>query len=308
MLLLSALVFSLQTHVGHGSGQLDWNIGSESTDTTSPNILSELKFDNIRSTQVGLNVTLSFAVPVESFRIILEGGFNRGSVENGQAIDSDFSEDNRNGLFSKSKSYVSGKGLREYDVGIGLQYTFYPNQLIPFAQTLSLIYGGQRQEQILNLQQGQQLVAEPDFFASSTSIDSLNQRLEDLDSDYSSQWSSQWLAANYQISILAWTLSARYQYFLGVYRGEGRWNLREDFQQPKSFVHEADSSGQEIKLGLAYRFSAQVQAQLNWMSGSWQTEDGISKTYFIDNTVQLIRFNGANRRTSVLRLGVTYLF
>lgn len=308
MLLISALMVSLQTHVGHGSGQLDWNIGSDSSNALSPNILSELNFDNIRTSQVGVDANISFAAPVENFRVILEGGFNRGSVENGQAIDSDFSENNRNGLYSKSKSYVSGKGLREYDAGIGLQYTYYPNSLVPFAQAFSLIYGGQQQKQMLNLQQGQQLVAEPQFFSASTSIDSLNQRLAGLDSDYSSTWSSQWLAAEYQISISDWTLSARYQYYSGVYHGEGRWNLREDFQQPKSFVHDADSSGQQIELGLAYSFSSKMRAQLNWTSGDWQTEEGLGKTYFSDNTVQYIGFNQANWHSSAMRLGVNYTF
>lgn len=308
MLLLSALVFSLQTHVGHGSGQLDWNIGSESSNAMSPNILSELDFDNLRTSQAGLNANISFAAPIENVRVILEGGFNRGSIESGQAIDSDFSENNRNGLYSKSKSYVSGKGVREYNVGIGLQYSFYPNKFLPFAQSMTVIYGGQQQEQMLNLQRGQQLVAEPQFFSASTSIDSLNQRLAALDSDYNSKWSSQWLAAEYKISMSDWTLSARYQYFLGVYHGEGRWNLREDFQQPKSFVHDANSSGQQIELGLAYRFSERMQAQLNWVSGNWETENGVSKTYFVDNTEQHIRFNEANWSSSTFRLGVNYSF
>ncbi|GAB1267999.1 hypothetical protein NBRC116493_12520 [Aurantivibrio infirmus] len=307
-MLLSALVLSLQPLLGHGSGQLDWNIGSDMSTNATPNVLSELNFDNIRTYQAGLNVGISFAAPVDGFRVLLEGGFSRGEIENGQAIDSDFAEDNRNGLYSKSTSYIRGDGTREYNIGVGLQYTLHPNRLVPFTQSLAMVYGGQQQEQMINLQKGQQLVAEPQFFGSSASIDSLNQRLASLDSDYDSSWSSHWLAADYQISISSWTLSARYQYFKGFYSGEGRWNLRENFQQPKSFTHEAESSGQQIQLGVAYAITRQIRAQLNWMSGAWQTEDGTSKTYFIDNTVQYTRFNEANWRSSALQFGVSYQF
>lgn len=71
------------------------------------------------------------------------------------------------------------------------------------------------------------------------------------------------------------------------YRGEGRWNLRQDLNQAPSFVHEAETTGWggwDGLLGLYYRPWDWLEFEGGARAGYFEVMDGDDTVYLSDNT------------------------
>lgn len=298
MLIAATLALSLQPFAGLSEGHLDWTIADSLAPNSSPNILSELEFENIHSYSTGLNVELSTTFILPELKVFVEGEGSYDVVNRGSSKDTDYNGDNRTGIFSQSKSQVAGDYLLSLRGGAGVSYDVIPHRL-----TLALSGGGAHREQNLNFQRGTQLVADPLYFFPTT-IDDLNASLQNLDSDYVTEWRSFWLAGRITLQHGRFVYYARYQVDNGNYYGEGRWNLRANLQQPKSFTHHADSSGSQFEIGLNYSLTPSTSLHGSWVGGKWETDPGIDTTFFTDNTVRRTRLNDVVWEASYYRIGV----
>lgn len=302
MLAVSTLVFALQPYVGVGAGTLDWNIARDLSGSAVPNVLSELEFENVDSRRVGL--AGSAGMPVFSSRLTLFAEIDAAyaQVDGGKTTDADFAGNNRTDLYSLSRSQVRGDEQTELSGGVGLEYA-----LVPARHYLALIAGSYYQEHNLNFKDGNQLVADPGFFGTTT-ISDLNASLENLDSDYRSEWWGPWLALRYRWQADPWHIALRQQWYQSNYYGEGRWNLRDDFAQPRSFEHRADGDGWRTQLRVGYAISERWDINISWLQGQWQTDAGVSTTFFSDDTTAVSRFNGGRWESSQWRFGLGYIF
>ena len=298
MLVAATLVLSLQPFAGWSEGHLDWTIADGLAPNSSPNILSELEFENIRSYSTGLNIELSTTFIWPELKLFAEGEGIYDFIERGSNKDTDYNGDNRTGVYSQSKSQIAGDNLLSLSGGFGLSYAVMPQRF-----TVAISGGGSHKEQKLNFRKGTQLIADPSFFFPVT-INDLTASLQSLDSDYATEWQSSWVAGRITLYYGDIAYYARYQADAGKYYGEARWNLRANLKQPKSFTHHADSSGSQWELGLNYFLTQRVSMHFSWMGGEWKTDPGVDTTYFTDNSVQVTRFNGAVWKSSHYKIGV----
>jgi len=86
------------------------------------------------------------------------------------------------------------------------------------------------------------------------------------------------------------------------YRGQGTWNLREDFRKDPSFSHEADSiglTGLDGVLAIAYRPWKYFEVEAGGWISFFKVWDGSDTTYFSDQTTAVATLEEAK----ALRLG-----
>ena len=119
--------------------------------------------------------------------------------------------------------------------------------------------------------------------------------IDGLDSSYDTEWSGPWLGtkATYTPSE-RWQFSVDLEYHWADYYAEADWNLRDDFQHPKSFVHKADGKGFVGKVGVSCQLTQRWSVGFNAVYSDWKTDDGIDKLYLVDGAVLKSRLNEVN--------------
>lgn len=307
MLLAASLTFSLQPWLGLGQSDLSWNIAQDLSGTITPNVLSELQFEDMRAYRAGLSGSLRAGVIHPDLQLLVEGEASLGRIERGTTTDADFLRDNRALVGSLSEADIEGDEDESWSAGLGFTYA-----LVPEAHMVGLIAGAYWQDSDINFRNGRQLIANADYFPG-VSVDALTRNLQQrLDSNYLAEWSGSWLAGQYEFRRQQWSLHLRYQQYRGEYYGEGRWNLRAEgrfpLQQPRSFSHDADSAGESWQAGLEYRLGEQSALHVQWMSGRWDTDPGLARIFFADGTVARTRLNEAEQSSSEIRIGLSYAF
>ena len=91
---------TIRASTGYRMDNLDWNIAGDQNGQ-NPNIISELEFDDIEIDQRGLEANLLVN------QVYSRGSIHFGNIKDGECTDSDYDEDNRKGLWSRSKSEIN---------------------------------------------------------------------------------------------------------------------------------------------------------------------------------------------------------
>lgn len=296
--LTMALTFGLQPFVALEEGDLHWNIARDLHGEQSPNILSELEFDSINGHAVG------FAGDVVSpwyhnWQLWLEGSVAKVSVNRGTTVDSDYRGDDRGAPYSRSRSDIVGqRGLR-YNGGLGLRYQFAPSH------SLALVVGVYHLDQTLNFQRGTQVLASPNIYTENQ-VANLDRTLhEELDTDYASTWEGNFSGAIYEWQSGRWSHQWRAQYHRGRYYGEGRWNLRSDLQQPRSFSHYVNSTGLDYSWQIDFAMAQNWSANMQWLYRDWDSDAGVSVHFLSNGEIGATRFNQVGWRAKQWRFGIT---
>lgn len=280
----------LESHfdIGYRHDQVDWNIAGLNG---TPNILSELQWQNIQSVMLNTGAALSFADNWYG-----EANLGYGNIFDGRNQDSDYFLDNRQGEFSRSNNLTEDgatidlSGAIGYHLNIGWKNTTPNLRLTP-----KLGYAFHTQQ--FNTTQGFQTI--PAFGS-----------FDGLDSYYDATWFGPWggLATRFNVS-KALTLDAQVDYHLADYEGTGNWNLRDDFAHPQSFTHKAEGYGITASALARYRLNNDWTLRL---SANWQTwqahHSGVDTTNFSDGTSLTTGFNGANWDSYGFNFGVEYRF
>jgi outer membrane protein W len=101
---------------------------------------------------------------------------------------------------------------------------------------------------------------------------------------------------------------ARLEYHWADYYGKGDWNLKDNFQHPVSFTHDAQGIGTVISLGAGYILSRDWSLQLRADVENWDTDYGTDRTYFSSGATSDTRLNVVNWESLAIMLGATYRF
>ncbi|MBV1914267.1 MAG: hypothetical protein KUG72_02715 [Pseudomonadales bacterium] len=274
--------------VGYRVDQLDWNIASDPSGTHTPNILSELTWDDIESVELQFDFSGKLA---SQFYYHLD--LSIAGIRKGKNQDSDYHGNNRTLEFSRSNNNASDGYLGDISGAIG-----YPIQLDEdgkkrFRLTPLLGYSYHRQN--FSITDGEQTLA-------SAGTPPLGP-IAGLDSSYEAEWYGPWFGFELAFVLAPGVnLDIQFEHHVGEYLGVGNWNLREDFQHPRSFEHIADSSGNSLFLSLVidrgwlWIVSAQFQ--------KWQTDAGTDRIFFSDDTSVTTRLNEVNWQSNSLSFGV----
>lgn len=232
---------TLEVGSGFRVDHFNWNVAGEKIGHHKffPNILSELKWDELRMWTVDGKLVV---VTCNDVYLRADGTF--GSIYHGTVRDSDFYCDDRSGIFSQSRSNA-GKG-RVFDVSgaIGYQYVWVHGALviIPLA-------GYSHDAQHLHMFDGDQEICCDRDSGELLPIG----RIHRLNSTYKASWFGPWIGMNLGWNVnRCFSIFAEYQYHWPRYRGTGEWNLREDL--PDGFHHRARGKGHVIEGNATYEF------------------------------------------------------
>lgn len=269
---------------GFRSSELKWNIASDLSGTTTPNILSELKWENVYGYEVKPSISyVQKKGTLKGLRIDAEA--NKSIAFSGDNQDSDYLGNNRTGEFSRSNNSSDAGHSEGFSADIGYQFDF-GNSRRQNVMNFAILFGYAVQNQRFAIRDGFQTIPSDGSFA-------------DLRSSYETEIKTPFIAAEFASSFSkSHYFKIRGQISRGTYDGVGNWNLRQTFQHPVSFKHEADGTGFAIGAKYGWEFHPNMQLTLASNYNYFKTDDGLDKTYFTNGNVSNIRFNEA-RYTSI---------
>jgi hypothetical protein len=290
---------------GYRVDQLDWNIAGN-LGGTSPNILSELSWDDLESYQVtagGRLVKASHSLPLGG---LVRGSFSYGSIFSGSNQDSDYSGDNRTREFSRSNNGADEGNVWDLSLGGGVAFFLADRKL-----SLSPVLGFSYHQQNLRIRDGYQTLSDPNNLQPLPPGVKLPPvgPIAGLDSTYDTEWRSGWLGLDLDyLPLPNLRLHGTAEFHAGNYEATGDWNLRNDLQHPESFKHTSDNAyglvtNLELRTG-----GERLQVSLDVAYQKWRAEDGLDWIYMSDGTVGVTRLNEVNWEATSIDAGLTVLF
>ena len=278
---------------GYRKDDLDWNIGGYLLPDYYVNVLSELTWDDLESYQVKFQGSL--LIPNV---IALRGIADYGWIFDGDNQDSDFAGDNRTSEWSRSNNSADDGDV--WDVSLAIGYPFRTGGEV--IGTITPLIGYSYHEQNLKMSDGYQTI--PDLGA-----------FPGLRSSYDTEWYGPWLGIDLnfrapEIKTFAHRFETffSYEYHWADYEAEADWNLRDDFQHPKSFTHDADGNGWIFRTGFNFILQRNIALNFNCDYQDWSTDSGTDKIYFADGTTAKTRLNEVNWTSYSLGLGLSMRF
>ena len=284
---------SFKFYNGYRKDDLKFNIAGTSAGT-NPNILSELTWSDLRMVQAKAKIET-----VLYNHLVIEGLAKYAEIYKGDVQDSDYSGDNRTAEFSRSNNKSDEKNAMDFSGGIGYRVNLDNNpQILPeFDQLwLTALAGYAYDSMHLKMTDGLQTIPATGVF-------------NGLDSTYIPRWKGPWVGLQLGGEKKRISGFLRVEYHFVDYYAKADWNLRADFQHPKSFEHIADG-GQALVFELEGNYRLNERWSLNANAGiqNWRMEDGLDRTFFSDGTILTTKLNEVEWKSYALMLGATYAF
>ncbi|QNR84698.1 outer membrane beta-barrel protein [Pedobacter riviphilus] len=271
--------WNIKPYIGLQQSKFDWSIAGNAAGA-NPNILSELIWKNLKGPGFGLdikyNITKRFSVKATN---------QYSSITKGEAEDTDYAEDNRQGAFyfdllNANKGYL-------YDASLQLSY-----QLLKFGEfNINPIVGLSYNQQKFHL------------LESANNPDS-----KGLNSTYEARYKgfdfgTELVLKTQKFSICATVLGSFY-----TYSAKANWNLIPNFAKPVSFTHKANSFSLSGGINLAVPLNKSLQVEVDYKINNINTYSGVDKAYFNRKPTEETQFNGASFRKNAVLLGLNFGF
>ncbi len=277
---------------GYRNDDLEWDIGGY-YNGQYVNVLSELTWDDIESFQVKFQGSL--LIPnIIAFR----GIANYGWIFDGDNQDSDFEGDDRTQEFSRSNNNADDGEV--WDVSLAVGYPLRWGRFV--VGTITPLVGYSHHEQNLEMSDGYQTIPPTGSFPG-------------LDSSYDAEWEGPWIgidlsfrAAELKTFAHRFETFFSFEYHWADYDAEADWNLRDDFQHPKSFEHDTDGDGWIIRGGFNLVFQRHVALNFNFDYQDWDTDSGTDKIFFANGNTAKTRLNEVTWTSYSLGLGLSVRF
>lgn len=277
---------------GTRSGDLQWNIAG---DSDGPNILSELSYQGLEFTEFRTFGSVTFNTgKLKNWRF--DTSFSNGEATKGDVYDSDYDSDDRQDEYSRSRSSAVGSETTNFDLSAG--YRLSLNRAI----TLTPMAGFAYNTQFLKMSDGEQLL-----YTKGGGVQ-LGNFSHELNSHYTTQWMGGWLGFNTGIETEHHALNLQYKFHVAQYHAEANWNLREDFEHPKSFEHWAVGTANVLELNYQWRWSENWSANARAFREAWQTEPGDDVVYLSDGTSGKTDLNVVTWDSAGYDLSLQYVF
>lgn len=260
MFCVASLAAESEVWIGAGWRQdhLDWSIGIPDG---GPDILSELEWKGIKMWQISGGMRGPIC---QNWYYRLKGDFAK--IYDGKNRDSDYLENGRSALFSRSDNAADRGTAFDFSIGLGL-----PLNCFRAGWEFTPLIGYSRSEQRLSMRKGFQTF---DLFYNQVGP------FSGLNSRYETKWSSVWLGIDFDYAAgCNFTFWGSLEYHYAFYLASGHWNLRPDFIGP--FHHDANSSGVEAVLGASYNLWDCFEIGIETGYKYYRSENGVDKTRFI---------------------------
>jgi len=287
------LSFSLESGIREDS--LDWNIADSDG---SPNVLSELEWDDLEIYQVGFTSKLIVENGKVPFATYIRLKADYGWITDGEVRDSDYRGDNRSEEYSRSISDGDDGEVWDASIGGGFQFSFFNDCL-----KIAPLVGYSQHQQDLSMQDGLQVIG------NSVVVPTAGTALSDLNSSYDTEWHGPWIGVDIAFVLgTRFLLEGSFEYHYVDYDAEANWNLREDFAHPKSFEHEAEADGIVTECALSFLLSNHWTLTGKASYSNWETNDGDDTTFLADGSVAVTTLNEVNWESYSFMLGISYDF
>ena len=263
----------LEIDIGYRQDKASWSLAGAPIEIGEqnvyyPNILSELEWKNLNIIQLSVS-----GCYVSASHCALKIAADGGRIYHGENSDSDYTYDDKLGLYSLSKNDAS-KGY-VYDLSGGIGYQFCPRKL---GIEITPLVGYSCHVQNLHLYNGVQEVCFYDDWTP-CSVGSF----PNLNSSYKMQWSGPWLGVDFSLATSSSTsLYGGLEWHFVRYHGKGHWNLRTDISD---FHHYAYGQGLIGTLGINHNVCG------NWIIGliahyrHFWTNHGIERITIFDSVL-----------------------
>ena len=280
-------MINIDTRTGFRRANLNWNIAAPDG---PPNVLSELEYTDLEILEV------SFNVKAVVNKIYSRASINFGKIIEGSATDSDYSEDNRNSLYSKSQSDINDE-VHDLCVGLGYQMDLFSDKF-----KIAPLAGVSYHSQNMRHTNGVQIV-------SAGGIPAEGQTLNGLNSTYEAEWRSWFVGVDLDFEVFKdLFLTSSLEYHNAVYAAAANWNLRDDFAHPVSFTHEALGEGAVVNISVNRVFAQKWLIGLMYGWEEWSTAPGEDVLFWEDGGTTVSPLNSVNWDSQSLNISIGYNF
>jgi len=285
----------LGVNMSYRSDNVDWNIANEATGTLTPNVISELRWNNLKIRQSRLHLNLNLG------KVLLRGSVAGGKIISGANEDSDYAGDNRSLEWSRSHNDAGVGKTGDFSAGIGYRLTPTATT-VSFAPLIGYAWHGQQ----LHMRNGTQTVSKTTTLNGTIVTAQPLGPVPGLNSSYTTSWNGAWLGLLIDWPQNRWRtqLSTRYEWM--NYRGEANWNLRADLQHPVSFLHLASGTGWRIAGKLEYAVTPKWRIGINGSFSRFSTRTGTDTFFAANGSTGETRLNEVNWHSISMGLTTSY--
>lgn len=285
--------------LGYRVDDFDWSFAGNSSGG-NPNILSELSWEDVEIYQLDTRGSLLFK------NFFLRGDFTYGQVNDGEVRDSDYDQDGRTREWSRSMSRSKDGEVLDLSLGVGYALFKHTNDARQTGYLIPMVgYGYSTQN--LTIKEGTQTLAGTST-RSGTASAPLGP-IANLNSTYETEWQGPWLGVDYIAQLNPdWEFGLSAEYHWLSYEGKGDWNLRTDFQHPKSFEHLSDGSGVNLEGNVGRRITDRWFLTGALQYRNWSAEGGVNRQFLANGTTAESRMHEINWDSYALMLGAKYGF
>jgi len=272
--------FSLNITQSVKNEDLVWNFAGNNG---SPNILSEIKYKDIKSDYTKIELTNKLR---KNFQVNIAYGYSKQRAGNFQ--DSDYSQDNRKGEYSRSIGDSSDGYGKDISISFGKNYIKKRYQLTPYLGYKEIRHN-------YTMTNGQMVIGTED--------------LDGLNSSYTDKYKGFIFGIRVQHPIsktIKWAIDAHKYYF--DYYAKANWNLRTDLQHPISHEHFGDGDGYSVSLTFLYKYSKKLTFYLRHCYQKYNLSDGLHTKYYSNGNIKSVKLNEVSYKAQLTGLGIKYLF
>jgi hypothetical protein len=271
--------------IGYDASKLVWNVGEGGGRRGS-----QLAYRGLSIASARIHATARF-LDRGSQQWLLWLRAEAGSILGGTIRDSD-GDPGHIGVLSVSEA--TGKSTASASVALGWYQTL-PG--LPPLNGLALWLGFDWSKRIIRMQNGEQILprAVPGDI------------LDGLDSRYRARWMGPWAAAEPTLSLGRAQLTGRLAFhFLNRFRAQGRWNLRQELAQPRSFVQESKGMGLEAGFGVRFPISPTVAVSLRADRSRFTALWGDDTYYRVDGSEGTLELRSVALTSNRVHLGISW--
>jgi len=271
--------WEIKPAIGIQQAKSDWSIAGNASGT-SPNILSELIWKNLKGPVFGLDVKYHI-----TDRLAIKTTNQYSNITKGEAEDTDYADDDRQSAFyfdllNANKGYL-------FNTSLQLSYQLLNSDLFAINPIIGLSYN---QQKFYLLESASNI--------NSTGLNSTYQaRYKGFDFGLEGTFKAK------SFRITAGVLGGFYKY-----SAKANWNLIPDFQKPVSFTHAANSFALNGNVNVAVPLNKTIQLELDYKINNINTYTGVDRAYFNNRKAEETQFNGANFQRNAVMLGLNFSF
>ena len=283
---------SVTLRKGISFSNFSWGISQSSLDNRP---LSQLSYQDIETDTTSVEMNISKLLGFKPNYWDISTQMSYGKVQSGTLVDNDYSY-SASGQSLSTQTTASLKGSINYGLEIGANRSLSSSRISHLDVLLgfTLIRDNYKQTNGFQTYSQERLLSSP-------------VEIEGLNSSYEALWLGPYigLAQHYNLGQNKFTFSSKLRGH--VYSGEGRWNLREEFAQPKSFEHSAYGAGVEVKANHVLNLTSSMRIEQHVGFDHSRTLNGKDTVFYADGNSIETNLLPAEKNNFFYNIGFTWL-